>query len=135
MPSRRSAVAPAIERMLKAIEDVGLSQSRREDLAVAVSEALSNAAVHGNHLQRGSRVRITVETNPDHEVAVEIEDSGSGFDRSILADPTDPVRILETGGRGVFLMHRLADRVEYNDTGNRVRLTMSKRRRRRRDAD
>jgi anti-sigma regulatory factor (Ser/Thr protein kinase) len=32
------------------------------------------------------------------------------------------------GGRGIFLMKQLVDRVEYNESGNRVRLTVEHRR-------
>ena len=42
---------PMVDRVLEAVRDVGLAPGRRHDLAVAVSEALSNAAVHGNRLR------------------------------------------------------------------------------------
>jgi serine/threonine-protein kinase RsbW len=55
---------------------------------------------------------------------VEVTDSGPGFDIAGLTDPTDPGHLLTPGGRGVFLMRRLVDGVEYNRQGNRVRLTV-----------
>ncbi len=129
MHSRRADVAPTVDRILAAVEPAHLDADQRDDLAVALAEALSNAAVHGNRLRPGSLVLITVETKAGREAAVEIADSGPGFDRSNLGDPTDPGRLLATGGRGVFLMRRLVDRLEYNDAGNRVRLVMESRRR------
>lgn len=125
MPSRRSAVAPTVERILDAIKDAGLDDGQRDDLAVAAAEALSNAAVHGNRLRPHVRVLVTVEVMPGHCAVIEIKDSGSGFDRSALADPTHPERLLTPGGRGVFLMRRLVDQLEYNPTGNRVRLVIN----------
>jgi len=129
MASRRSAIAPTVERILKATTRARLDDDQRDDFAVALAEALSNAAVHGNRLRHGSLVLVSVETLPGREAAVEICDSGSGFDRSSLGDPTDPARLLATGGRGVFLMRRLVDHLEYNEAGNRVRLVMETRRR------
>jgi anti-sigma regulatory factor (Ser/Thr protein kinase) len=129
MPSNRAAVAPGVDRILAAIQDVGLAPPQREDLAVALAEALSNAAIHGNHLKPGSEVKVALKITPGVEVTVGIEDSGLGFDRTALHDPTDPTRILVPGGRGVFLMRRLVDHLEYNAAGNRVRLTIRKRRR------
>jgi serine/threonine-protein kinase RsbW len=124
MESRRESVAPAVHKVMLAAARAGLSQERQDDLAVAVSEALSNAAVHGNRLRPGSRVRVTVTSEPGTRFCVEVADAGPGFDSAGLHDPTDPSRVLLPGGRGVFLMRRLVDELEYNEAGNRVRLTM-----------
>jgi serine/threonine-protein kinase RsbW len=116
-------VAPTIERILKAAEPAGLEPGQSDDLAVAVAEALSNAAVHGNRLDPRSVVSITVEVLPRRHAIVEVKDGGSGFDANGLEDPTEPEHILSPGGRGVFLMRQLVDAVEYSGPGNRVRLT------------
>lgn len=130
MPSRRDAVTPTVDRVLRAVRDVRLEPGRRQNLAVAVSEALSNAATHGNHLRPGSQVLVSVEVTPAARVVVEVQDSGDGFDISRLADPTQPNRLLVPAGRGVFLMQQLVDEVRYSKKGNRVRLTMDRRKRR-----
>ena len=124
MASSRSAVAPMIERVLEAVRDARLTGEQRDDLAVAVAEALSNAAVHGNRLEPRRRVRVSVEVTPDGGAVVEVSDSGAGFDAAAAPDPTDPARVLIPGGRGVFLMRRLVDRLEYNAAGNSVRMTI-----------
>ena len=125
MPSARAAVAPMIERVLAAVGDAGLTQERQDNLAVAVAEALSNAALHGNRLAPRRLVRVVVEVPPEGGAVVEVTDSGEGFDSASVSDPTDPARVLMPGGRGVFLMKRLVDHLEYNDAGNSVRLTMN----------
>jgi serine/threonine-protein kinase RsbW len=124
MRSHRTAIAPAVERIVKAVKGAGLSHDQRLDLAVAIAEALSNAAVHGNRLRPGSQVAITVRVTPRRQAVVEIKDSGHGFDVLHVSDPTDPSHILKPAGRGVFLMHRLVDQVEYDPPGNRVRLVV-----------
>ena len=128
MPSRRDAIAPTVERILEAVKEARLSRERRLDLAVAVSEALSNAAVHGNKLHPASQVAITVTVVPGQEATISVKDSGAGFDHSTLGDPTDAQNLLAPSGRGVFLMRRLVDRLEIQPPGNGVRLTMRKRR-------
>ena len=130
MPSRRDAVAPTVERILGAVARAGLSRDQKDDLAVALAEALSNAAVHGNRLRPGSQVSVTIRVTPGENVVVDISDSGRGFDLSALSDPTDPSNILAPSGRGIFLMRRLVDHVEYGSPGNRVRLTVEPKRRR-----
>jgi serine/threonine-protein kinase RsbW len=123
MPSRRNAIAPAVERILAVADRAGLAQEQRENLAVALAEALSNAAVHGNRLRERSLVSIGLELELGRSITVEVRDSGNGFDLSRLPDPSSPEHLLDTHGRGVFLMRRLVDRLEYNLKGNRVRMT------------
>src|SRR6185503_4395447 len=94
------------------------------DLAVAVSGALYNAAVHGNGLRAGTRDPVSIRVEGGRGVAGEVADLGPGFDASGVHDPTDPARVLLPGGRGVYLMRRLVDELEYNEPGNCVRLTM-----------
>jgi serine/threonine-protein kinase RsbW len=128
MPSRREAVAPAVERVLSAARGARLATDQRDNLAVAVAEALSNAAVHGNQLHPARAVRVMVLVTPKECVVVEVTDFGPGFDSNQVGDPTHPARVLMPGGRGIFLMRKLVDRVEYNESGNRVRLTVEVRR-------
>ncbi len=126
MASRREAVAPTVDRVLAAARPAGLSVEQRDNLAVAVAEALSNAAVHGNRLHPHRHVRVLVAVTPRECVVVEVSDLGPGFDSTQVGDPTHPARVLIPGGRGIFLMKQLVDRVEYNEAGNRVRLTVER---------
>lgn len=128
MPSRRAAVAPTVERILEAVQSVGLSPDRRADFAVAAAEALSNAAVHGNRLRPRSQVVITVEVTPGQEATLRVKDSGGGFDYTADPDPTQASRLLAPGGRGVFLMRRLVDSLRFEPPGNCVCLTVRARR-------
>jgi serine/threonine-protein kinase RsbW len=127
MASRRNAVAPTIDRILEAVAPAGLDGDRLTDLAVALAEALSNAAVHGHGLDPKRHVGVAVSVRPGC-VVVEVADSGGGFDARRVSDPTEPERQLAPGGRGIFLMRRLVDEVTYNAAGNTVRLTVRQRR-------
>jgi serine/threonine-protein kinase RsbW len=127
MASRRDAVGPTVERIIEAVEDAGLDSDQKLDLAVALAEALSNAAVHGNRLRPRSRVIVTVYVTPGERTTIEVKDSGRGFDVSGLSDPTEKERILAPSGRGVFLMRKLVDKVEFSPPGNRVSLTVEAR--------
>jgi serine/threonine-protein kinase RsbW len=124
MASRRDAVAPMVERVLQAVAPAALDEEQRDNLAVALAEALSNAAVHGNRLRSSARVRVAVAVTPRRCAVIDVADSGDGFDLAAVSDPTDETRLLVPGGRGVFLMRRLVDEIEYNAAGNRVRLTV-----------
>jgi serine/threonine-protein kinase RsbW len=126
MPSRRESIAPTVDRVLALAAAVGLSEERLHDLSVVLAEALSNAAVHGNGLESPRDVEVRVEVEPETRIVVEVKDYGRGFDRGSLDDPTRTDRVLEDNGRGVFLMHKLADGLEYNRRGNAVRVIFSR---------
>jgi serine/threonine-protein kinase RsbW len=127
MRSERRVIPAMVERILGAVRPVGLPSDRLNDLAVALSEALSNAAIHGNGMNPDKKVVVTVSVVPRERAVIEVKDEGHGFDAGELSDPTsDPARIIATSGRGVFLMRRLVDRVDYEEGGTRVRLTVKR---------
>lgn len=128
MQSRRSAVAPTVEKVLKSVRPAHLGREQLDNLAVAVAEALSNAAVHGNALRPGLFVAVGIEARPSGETVVEVRDSGSGFDVGGIRDPTDPSSLLLPGGRGIFMMRKLIDEVSFKEAGKVVVLRIRPRR-------
>ena len=131
MPSRPAAIPATIDRILDAVETAGFTAGQRDDLAVALAEALANAVLHGNRNRQRRIVSIAVEVEAGKGAVVTVRDSGRGFAREALPDPRQPEALLLPRGRGVFLMRRLMDGVDYNAKGNEVRLTLRRRARRR----
>ena len=128
MLSRREAIAPMVEQILHTVEPAGFDVEQKDNLAVALAEALSNAAVHGNKLRPKAQVAVGIEVKPDAGATVTVKDLGNGFDVSKVPDPSAPENLLEPHGRGVFLMRALVDGIDYNDKGNEVRLTVKRKR-------
>jgi len=125
-------------------------ETDRLRVGVALEEALLNAYYHGN-LEVSSILReqdhqayydlarrridedpyrerlifVSAHLSPNEHIYV-IRDEGSGFDPSMLPDPTDPANIEKPCGRGLLLMQTFMDEVTFNAAGNEV--TMTKRR-------
>ncbi|HVF38288.1 MAG TPA: ATP-binding protein [Gemmatimonadaceae bacterium] len=95
------------------------------NVRVALSEAISNAILRGNQSGAGKHVRVRATVSKE-ELVFDIVDEGPGFDLTATRpDPTTPENMLREDGRGLFLMHRLMDRVErFQSDGNVVRLTL-----------
>jgi serine/threonine-protein kinase RsbW len=91
------------------------------NILVAVTEAVSNAIVHGNRLNPEKEVRFHYETK-DNNLCFIIEDEGKGYNPDTLPDPTDPQNLENPNGRGVFLMRRLTDDIKILNNGTRVEL-------------
>ncbi|HKN65036.1 MAG TPA: ATP-binding protein [Gemmatimonadaceae bacterium] len=98
------------------------------NLAVALSEALSNAILRGNDDDPQKHVHVMARVD-SVRVVVEVTDEGGGFDLDqCTLDPTTPDNVDREDGRGLFLMRQLMDRVERFDgeRGNVVRLTLNR---------
>jgi CheY-like chemotaxis protein/anti-sigma regulatory factor (Ser/Thr protein kinase) len=110
----------------------GVSEDQVRQLITAVREMGTNAIEWGHNKQVDLIVTVTYRIDPE-KVAIVIKDTGPGFDRSKLhhaAKPDDPVShmmVRETlgmreGGFGILMARGLVDELEYNETGNEVRL-------------
>jgi anti-sigma regulatory factor (Ser/Thr protein kinase) len=61
--------------------------------------------------------------NEDCGLLVVVKDSGTGFDRSKIIDSTGDENLLASHGRGIFLMKRLMDQVDFKfDHGTEVHM-------------
>jgi len=88
---------------------------------LALEEALVNAIRHGNALDAAKEVHVQCRMSDDL-MQIEVADQGNGFDPAGLPDPTDHAHRETPSGRGVLLMRRFMDRVEFNEKGNVVLL-------------
>ena len=95
------------------------------NVPVALTEALSNAILRGNHDDAACFVHVHAEVDA-RRLVLEVRDEGSGFDlEACTEDPTTPENLLREDGRGLFLMRRLMDHVErFTDGCNVVRLIL-----------
>ena len=91
-----------------------------------VAEAVANAMLYGNDGDPSREVIIEVELAHDRLV-IAVSDEGDGFDHRIVPQPIDEESIEATRGRGLFMIHRLADAVAFNDRGNTIWMTLPRR--------
>jgi len=141
-------VSPFIEGLKSNLLDHSpFSSHATSQILVATEEALVNAIVHGNlevdsslrdesyseyealvaarsiespYCERKVHVDLTINRE---RMQIVIQDEGTGFDISTVADPRNPEFLLRPCGRGLLLMRTFMDSVEYTDRGRRVRLT------------
>ena len=95
--------------------DLGLDEEKINGLLLSITEATTNAIIHGNKSNSLKLVRITA-TVEDSTLTVKIKDEGRGFDPSIVPDPTNPENLLKDSGRGLYLMRVYMDEMDINVT-------------------
>jgi serine/threonine-protein kinase RsbW len=88
-------------------------------LQVVLSEALANAILRGNRESIDKWVDIRAELHDDL-IRVHVTDQGPGFNPSSVPEPIQPEQLDEAGGRGLFLIRKLVDAVQFNEQGNSI---------------
>ncbi len=124
--SNTSLIPEVTDFVFDILNSVSLDEEMLSNLSLAISEALSNAMVHGNKLDPNKNVVITVDVF-DTKVELSIKDSGQGFKPEEVPDPTKPENILRDSGRGIFIMQSFVDDLYYNfsEEGTELKLVFS----------
>jgi len=125
LPNDLRAIEQSVEVVLDRGRQVGFDPDRlRLNLRVGLTEALANAMLYGNGQDPRKRVLVEARLTPD-EIRIRVTDEGRGFDPGSVPDPTTPDRIPRSCGRGIFLIRRLMDHVEYNERGNSIEMRLN----------
>jgi serine/threonine-protein kinase RsbW len=95
----------------------GIPDSKRFDIMLALSEAVTNAIRHGCGGGESDFVDIEVKIT-NNAVYISVHDCGRGFEPEAVPDPTSADRLYVPSGRGVFLIKNLADDVHYDFSDN-----------------
>jgi serine/threonine-protein kinase RsbW len=95
-------------------------------LRVVLSEAISNAVVRGNGEDRTKWVEVRAELVPE-SIRVWVTDEGPGFDPDTVPEPLRPEQLDEAGGRGLYLIRKLVDAVQFNERGNSICMILRRR--------
>jgi serine/threonine-protein kinase RsbW len=115
IPSRLEELG-RIERMAAKVARVYcLSQDELDNLAIAVTEAVGNAIIHGNHRDPSKRVRIAFRVDAEF-LRIDVQDEGNGFDPGTLSNPLLPENLMKESGRGIFILKSLMDCVDFRFT-------------------
>ena len=110
-----------IERKLKKLK---IPKDQLIDIAISVSEAVTNAVVHGNKNDIKKKVRVSLISEPT-AVEIWVEDEGAGFNPDGVASCLEDGNLLKHTGRGILILKSLMDVLEYDcnpDRGTKLKL-------------
>src|ERR1700736_726669 len=93
MPSEIKAISPLVDRLMRLIEGSHCVCGAEPSVELALAEALDNAVVHGNRMDRQKLVQVLCRCEPGKGISVVIKDQGQGFDPSAVPNPTAPENI------------------------------------------
>lgn len=111
-----------VEQYLQEVfKEYQLDNKLYPNVLVSITEAVNNAILHGNKSDC-SKFVVLGTTRMKKHICFRISDEGQGFDPASIPDPTLPENLECCGGRGVFLMNQLSDRVVFSDNGRTVEI-------------
>ncbi|MCC5942336.1 MAG: ATP-binding protein [Balneolaceae bacterium] len=106
-------------------EKINLEEDTTASLMLLLSEAATNAIVHGNKLDESKTVTIEVIIQSDKVIST-VHDQGEGFKPENIKDPLAEENLMKAGGRGIFLINEISDSVTYSDNGRKIEFTLSR---------
>jgi serine/threonine-protein kinase RsbW len=107
---------------------VGLDEETLHWTSMAVRECVINAITHGNRNDPAKKIFVDFEVEDrggERSLVVTVRDQGEGFEPSSLTNPLAPENILNTSGRGIFLVRQFMDEVKIQPAaggGTEVRM-------------
>lgn len=95
------------------------------NLMLLLSEAVTNAIVHGNKLDKKKKVEVEVQINSNKIVST-VKDQGDGFEPDVANNPLKEENLLKDSGRGIFLIKEISDSMDYLDNGTTIRFSLNR---------
>ncbi|HOW36139.1 MAG TPA: ATP-binding protein [Candidatus Omnitrophota bacterium] len=120
-PTDLKSVKHASKKILDSLSDLKLDSSLLFDIKLSFEEALINAMKHGNKNDPRLTVDVDVVKGKD-AVEIVVRDQGEGFDHTTCKNPTHEKNLERCGGRGVFLIRKLMDKVIFERNGSCLRM-------------
>jgi|SRR6056297_238106 serine/threonine-protein kinase RsbW len=105
-------------------KETDLDEDSSGKLMLLLSEAVTNAIVHGNNEDPSKKVEVEINIKPD-SIITTVEDEGEGYDPDQESDnPLNEENLLKEGGRGIFLIEEISDEIEYFNEGRGIRFVI-----------
>lgn len=98
-----------------------LTPDTHGNILISLTEAVTNAMLHGNGGDCSKVVSISLRRQKD-ALSIRVSDEGPGFDPTHVPDPTSAACLEKCGGRGIFLMRNLSDECRFMRNGSTVEM-------------
>ena len=112
IPSEPKCIADADDFVESALRDHRVPEALISDLAIAATELVNNAILHGNKKDASKNVTVSLQFR-ETEVTVRVADEGDGFDPGQVPDPLADENLLKEVGRGIFIARSLMDELSF----------------------
>ena len=121
-PADREHVTDIVDGVMKMVRAMDCACGHEQEIELALQEALANAVVHGAENDPEKKVCCKVACDEGRGMLIVVSDPGDGFDPTKVADPLRAENLYSSHGRGIFLINRLMDQVEFRRGGTEIHM-------------
>ncbi|MCH7878429.1 MAG: ATP-binding protein [candidate division Zixibacteria bacterium] len=125
IPSDQDYLVAVDDFLEGTLRGFGVDESTIADIAISVTEVVNNGIIHGNKCDPSKALTLQI-ARSGSTLKFVVSDEGEGFDPSCVDDPLKEENLLKEVGRGIFIIRSLMDKVEFENTPEGVRVTMTK---------
>lgn len=117
-PQSVAQVEPFVDELA---QRYNLAPDVHGNILISLTEAVTNAILHGNNCDCNKSVSISLRRHRD-ALSIQVSDEGPGFNPEHIPDPTCPEFLERCGGRGLYLMQNLSDECRFSENGRTVEM-------------
>ena len=121
-PADREKVSEMVLEIMKEVRCMECASGHEDAIELSLQEALANAITHGAGGDPSKQVEVKVACEAEHGMLIIVRDPGDGFDPLRVPNPQEADNLYSDHGRGIFLINRLMDHVEFKRGGTEIRM-------------
>jgi serine/threonine-protein kinase RsbW len=118
----RNAIDPVVQGIMDVVRNTQCATGKEDAIELALSEALSNAVVHGAKGDPTEVIECDVACDEARGMLIVVRDPGPGFDPASIPSPVVGENIYSNHGRGIFLINQLMDEVRFRNNGKEIHM-------------
>ena len=126
VPADPREIPKLTDGVTQVLQEKGWPEADVMAVELALQEAVANAIRHGCGGDASKVLQCAVTCDDAGEIMITVRDPGTGFDPAKVANPLDPVNLLKSSGRGIFLINGLMDEVQFADGGRELQMRKRK---------
>jgi len=125
IPSKLESLVDVEALTEKVADKYRIQGDDRDNLAIAITEMVNNAIIHGNKFDQAKKVVVSFYYDKG-SLSVYIKDNGTGFDPNNVGNPLDPENLMKESGRGIFILKSIMDDVHFHYSPNGMEVQITK---------
>jgi serine/threonine-protein kinase RsbW len=111
-----------VDTIMRVVTTMECAKGHEPGIELSLHEAMANAIRHGAGNDPSKSVHVKVACEAEHGMLIIVTDPGDGFDPLQVPDPQHADNVYSDHGRGIFLINRLMDKVEFKRGGTEIHM-------------